>query len=320
MPRSLTIAVICGGPSSEHGVSLKTAKMVLGHLDRTRYAAILVTIGKDGAWKFGSAKPVGIGAALTRLASFDFAFIAMHGVFGEDGRMQALLEWVGIPYSGSGVTSSAMAMDKGIANGIYRAAGMRVPRYGVFERDSREEGYRRALPAVVKPINGGSSVGVSIARTRGELRKGIDRVLRNSTRVMVQRFVKGREFTCGVLEDGKGTAFALPPTEIVPRASAFFDYRAKYAAGGSEEITPAVLPRAMTKTMQAMALTAHHALGCRGMSRSDFILRGRTFFILETNTIPGMTETSLLPQAARAAGIDFSAMLDLIIAAGMRRR
>ncbi len=320
MAKTHSVAILCGGPSSEHDVSLKTAAMVLRDLDRRKYAPTRVMIGKDGRWRFGASAPIAIGKALARLASFDFAFIAMHGAFGEDGRMQALLEWVGIPYSGSGVASSAMAMDKGIANGIYREVGMHVPRYFIFDGGSWEEGYDWETPAVIKPVNGGSSVGVSIARSRVGLRKGIEDVLRTNGRVMVQQFIEGREFTCGVLEDGNGAAFALPPTEIIPRSSKFFDYAAKYEAGGSLEITPAKLPPLMIKRIQRAALKAHFALGCRGMSRSDFILRRSTFFILETNTIPGMTETSLLPQAARAAGIDLPAMLDLIIVAGLRRK
>jgi D-alanine-D-alanine ligase len=148
----------------------------------------------------------------------------------------------------------------------------------------------------------------------------LKRAFKEGERVMVQRFIKGRELTCGILENAKGDAFALPPTEIIPKAAAFFDYKAKYKIGGSTEITPADLPKSIIKKIQAMALKAHKALGCRGMSRSDFILKGSELFILETNTIPGMTKTSLLPQAAKAAGISFPDMLDLIISAGRRRK
>jgi D-alanine-D-alanine ligase len=136
---------------------------------------------------------------------------------------------------------------------------------------------------------------------------------------MIQKYIKGTEVTCGVIEDEKGNPFALPPTEIIPQTSAFFDYRAKYAAGGSLEITPARIPAARIREVQKFAVRAHIALGCRGMSRSDFILDGGKSYILETNTIPGMTEASLLPKAAAAAGIPFPALLDMIIAAGFRK-
>ena len=319
MKKTLKLAVLCGGPSSEHEVSLNTAKMVLKNLDRKKYEPTLVTIEKSGLWIFGLKRPINIGDAMERLKKFDFAFVAMHGIFGEDGRIQALLEWIGVPYSGSGVLSSSMAMDKGISNDLYRANGMHVPHYMMLNGQSQNKDWRFKTPAVVKPIDGGSSVGVSIARSNNELRDVIKKVLKENGRAMIQGFIKGREFTCGVLENNKGIAFALPPTEIIPKSSTFFDYKAKYKIGGSLEITPANLSKAMTREMQSMALNAHKTLGCRGMSRSDFILNGPTFYILETNTIPGMTETSLLPQAAKAAGIDFPRMLDLIITAGRRR-
>jgi D-alanine-D-alanine ligase len=319
MPTTLEIAVICGGPSTEHEVSLRTAAMVIKNLDRKKYKPTLIVIKKNGLWKFGLKKSIEIGRAVDELKAFDFAFVAMHGVFGEDGRIQALLEWIGAPYSGSGVLSSAMAMDKGISNDLYRAIGMHVPRYAVLNKNDQKKKYNFEFPAVVKPIDGGSSVGVSIVRSKKELQKGIRNVFNGNKQVMIQKFIEGREFTCGMLEDKNGKAFALPPTEIIPKTSKFFDYKAKYNVGGSQEITPANLSKPMTKKLQAIALKAHAALGCSGMSRSDFILKGSTFYILETNTIPGMTQTSLLPQAAKAAGIEFSEMLDLIIFAGLRR-
>jgi D-alanine-D-alanine ligase len=320
MPKTIKIAVVCGGPSPEHEVSLNTAKMIMNSLDRKKYIPTLITIKKSGLWELGSKKTVDIGQALKEIRAFDFVFIAMHGIFGEDGRIQAILEWINVPYSGSGLLSSAMAMDKGISNDVYRAIGMNVPRYAIFNKHFDNKEYKFEIPAVVKPIDGGSSVGVSIVRSKGEFQTALKKAFKENERVMVQQFIKGREFTCGILEDNKGVAFALPPTEIIPKSSKFFDYNAKYNTGGSLEITPANLSKSMTKKMQAMALQAHNALGCKGMSRSDFILKESTFYILETNTIPGMTKTSLLPQAAKASSISFPNMLDLIITAGLRRR
>jgi D-alanine-D-alanine ligase len=318
MNKIIKIAVVCGGPSSEYEVSLNTAKMIMGSLDRKKYKPTLVTIKKSGVWEFGSTKPIDIGQAMSKLKAFEFVFIAMHGVFGEDGRIQALLEWIDVPYSGSGILSSAMAMDKGISNDFYRVIGLPVPRYAIFGKSDKKN-HDFAIPAVIKPVDGGSSVGVSIVKSKQEFQKALKKSFKESERVMVQQFIQGREFTCGILEENTGEAFALPPTEIIPTSSKFFDYQAKYSVGGSQEITPANVSEEMTKKMQAMALAAHAALGCRGMSRSDFILKGSLFYILETNTIPGMTQTSLLPQAAKAAGISFSKMLDLIISAGLRR-
>jgi D-alanine-D-alanine ligase len=319
MNKRLRVMVLCGGPSSEHEVSLRTAQMVMKNLDKKKYDPVLVVIGKRGRWKFGgSNKSFDMGGAIKKLTAlrFDFVFIAMHGAFGEDGRAQALLEWIGMPYSGTGVLGSAMAMDKNTSNILYSANGLRVSPYIVLNKHSKSVPIGLHLPVVVKPVNGGSSVGVSIVKAKSGLETAVKAAFREDERVMVQEYVKEREFTCGVLEDKKGKPFALPPTEIIPKNSFFFDYRAKYKVGGSEEITPARLPKEKIKKLQALALAAHQVLNCRGMSRSDFILKGSTFYILETNTIPGMTETSLLPQAAQAAGINFPAMLDLIIAAG----
>ncbi len=317
MANHLKVAVVCGGLSSEHEVSLKTARMVLQNLDRRKYQPTRVVIGKNGKWKFESGKAIGIGNAIKKLARYDFIFIALHGAFGEDGRFQAILEWIGVSYSGSGVLSSAMAMDKNVSNTLYEVAGLNVPRYITMDKN-RKNSIR--LPVVVKPADGGSSIGVSIVRSKKDLRAGLKKAFEESDRVMIQEYIKGREFTCGVIEDKNGKPFALPPTEIIPKTSSFFDYHAKYKVGGSLEITPAQLPKSKIKTLQQMALKAHILLGCNGMSRSDFILKGSKFFILETNTIPGMTETSLLPQAAQAAGIDFPSLLDLIIKAGLRKK
>jgi D-alanine-D-alanine ligase len=318
MNRRLRVLVLCGGPSTEHDVSLRTARMVVQHLDRKKYAPVLGVIGKDGvSWSIGARHVPSVAATAVMIKKFDFVFIAMHGAYGEDGRMQALLEWIGVPYSGSGVASSAMAMDKQVSNILYEARGMNVPTFLVVDK---EESISFSLPAVVKPLGGGSSVGVSIVKKKKDLKVAIARALRRGDRVMIQKYIAGREFTCGVIEDAQGKPFALPPTEIIPRSSTFFDYQAKYQRGGSEEITPAKITKSELATLQKLALKAHIALGCKGMSRSDFILSGDRFFILETNTIPGMTETSLLPQAAAVAGISFPKLLDMIINSGRKAK
>ncbi len=316
----LRTLVLSGGPSSEHEVSLWSAEMVLKNLDRKKYEVHFVVMGKDGKWKFNTGRTFDVGDAITYIkhSRFDFAFIAMHGFFGEDGRMQALLEWMEISHSGSGVKSSAMAMDKHVSNLLYATHGLRVPNYIVLDTGANKKRSTFPLPFVVKPICGGSTVGVSIVKKSEDLKSALAKAFEEDGRVMIQEHIQGREFTCGVLENKNGRSFALPPTEIIPKTSNLFDYRAKYTNGGSAEITPPRLPKPQINELQKLALRAHEILGCRGMSRSDFILRKSKFYILETNTIPGMTATSLLPQAARVAGISFTEMLDLIIAAGMR--
>ncbi len=323
MHKRLKLLVLCGGPSSEYEVSLKTARMVLQNLDRKKYNPSIALIKKNGEWKFSSRKqPIPLAAALSYLQRhFNFVFIAMHGAFGEDGHIQALLESIGIPYAGSGMLASSMAMDKHISNELFERNDLRVPRYTIFDKvNVKAASANLRFPVVLKPIEGGSRVGGVIVKTKSSLRNVLKSALQKKGRIMIQEYIKGREMTCGVLEDSSGRSFALPPTEIIPNGSAFFDYRAKYKVGGSVEVTPPKIPAKKIKELQNLALRAHNLLGCRGMSRSDFIFAKSHLYILETNTIPGMTETSLLPQAALTANITFPQLLDMIIAAGLRRR
>ena len=318
----LKILVLAGGLSSEYKVSLRTAQTIIKNLDVQKYETSLAIIKKDKTWSFyPDVKSVRIEDAVKHLVSsrFDFVFIAIHGFSGEDGRTQALLEWLDMPYAGSGILSSAMAMDKEISNVLYKANGLLVPRYFIFDQHSEIGKINLKLPLVVKPANGGSSIGISIARTKKELMEAINIAFGEDNKIMIQEYIRGREFTCGVLEGRDGKPFVLPPTEIIPKGYSFFDYQAKYKVKGSLEITPARLPMSKFKELQKLALMAHKILECRGMSRSDFILKGSKFYILETNTIPGMTETSLLPKAAKVAGINFPEFLDLIIESGLRR-
>lgn len=210
-------------------------------------------------------------------------------------------------------------MDKHLSDLIFHADGMAVPQWKILNSFTTSTS-PFTLPVVVKPKGSGSSVDITIATTMAEYRRAVRAVINTYGQAMVQQYVRGREITCGVLEDGRGNAFSLPPTEIIPRSSSWFDYRAKYQTGASQEITPARLSKSQTASIQRLAKHAHHLLGCRGMSRSDFIFDGRRFWILELNTIPGLTETSLLPQGAAAAGIKFPKVLDLIIAAALRRK
>jgi len=316
----LRVAVLMGGPSSEHDVSLETGAMVLRSLDVDKYEAfpIVVAKGRDATLEL-------------QKDAIDVAFIAMHGEYGEDGTAQALLEALGVPYTGSGVLASALGMHKPLSSRLLADCGLAVPDFvTVREREFRDapeavmtEAVRKlGLPLVVKPSDRGSSVGVSIVRDQNGLIKGIAEALRHSREAMVQRYVPGREVTCSVLEDEtvpEGVC-ALPPTEIVPKERPFFDYHSKYTAGASEEITPPRLPAGTIRAIQEIALRTHNIIGCSGMSRTDTILgEDGTIYVLEINTIPGMTPTSLLPQAAKAAGISFPELLDRIISAALRR-
>lgn len=314
----LRVAVLMGGKSSEREVSLSTGKMILKALDPVKYDTVAVDTGavEDSLPSTGI---VGlrdiIRSSRTDLRP-DVAFIALHGKYGEDGTMQGLMELLGIPYVGSGVLASALAMDKIMARKMLDHEGIPVPK-GISFADVNE-GLKSAstietelgFPVVVKPNRQGSTIGLSIAHDASEFEASIRLAFEHDTDVLLEQFISGIEITCPVL--GNEKAEALPIIEIVPQ-SGFYDYHDKYTDGATEHILPARLPKEIYQAAQECAVACHKALGCSGMSRTDMIVRGSDIFVLEVNTIPGMTPTSLLPHSAQAAGIGFTELLDLLI-------
>lgn len=317
---------------------MKSGRQVLANLDHSKYQARAVVISKKGSW------PVRPAEIKNR---FDVAFIAMHGEYGEDGTIQKILDKYRIKYTGSGAKASALGMDKVLASATFTKAGLKVPKFSLLKikNGNLVSGNHRQsmfhLPVVVKPTDRGSSAGTTVVKKIQELLPAIQEAAKFSENIMVQEYIEGREFTCGVvevhphtkraLESGlrggarygvgvKGKLKALPPTEIVPKLRGFFDYYSKYTSGASREITPPHIGRKEIKKIQALALKAHLAIGARGMSRTDFMQDADgKFYVLEINTLPGMTATSLLPQEAKAAGIDFPELLDLIITSGLAK-
>jgi D-alanine-D-alanine ligase len=256
-------------------------------------------------------------AAIGGTVRIDVAFPALHGPYGEDGTLQGLLDLIGIPYVGSGTLASALAMDKAMARKVFAAEGIPTPRGAVVERRELEldegEALRRLtslVPAVVKPSRQGSSIGMSLVNEAGELGRALEEAFRYDSRVLVEERVPGGELTVGVI--GNRELTALPVVEIVPKR-AFFDYRAKYDPALSEEICPARIPEERARQAQDLALRAHRALDCRGLSRTDLIDGPRGLVVLEVNTMPGMTVNSLLPKAAAAAGIPFGELLHRLV-------
>ena len=317
-----------GGPSAESEVSLVTGKAVFDNLDRKKYAPFLVEMSKDGRfWLLkNGAKKIKLDLQNKDRKIFDIIFIALHGSPGEDGGVQGMLESCGIKYTGSEVLASALAMNKVYSAQIYFANGLPYPEFIHFNADGWkrnsggiiEEIIRKlGFPLIVKPVNQGSAVGVEKANTQAELKKIIDKTIKNFHWLMAQKFVKGQEATCGVLQKN-GQLTALPPTHILPNLGKFYDYKSKYSIGGSTHICPADFGDIVNGQIQNLAIMAHKALGCRGMSRTDiFVGDDKKLYILETNTIPGMTPTSLFPEAAVKAGINFPKMLDCIIKASL---
>lgn len=300
----LHLALIAGGWSGEREVSLKSGEAVYRALDRRKYRVTWYDPRDDLPALVGNAKKI------------DLAFVLLHGPFGEDGCIQGFLQLLGIPFVGSGVLSSAMALHKKTTKDLYRNHGLQVAEDVMLFKgvpfSIREITRTLGAATVVKPVSEGSSLGMSICRTREELARGIDAAFQWDLEVMVERYIQGREITCAVL--GNRKLEALPLIEIVPNPEySFFDYQAKYTPGASREICPAPISVKQTRKVQSAAMTAHRALKCRAWSRTDMIVHGKEVYVLETNTIPGMTETSLVPLAARTAGMSMRELVGRLI-------
>lgn len=325
------IVLLMGGKSSEHDVSMASGTKVNESLDRERYCVTPVVIRRDGQWEFPERGALDIFGAVTALGELrpDCVFIALHGTYGEDGRIQGMLDMLGLPYTSSDCASSALAMDKVRCKAVVRDAGIRVADHVMIRRkdwETREDvqiqrvTQRVGFPCVAKTPCQGSSVGMAIPKSADELRKCMPEILAFGDTVMVEAFVRGKEITCAVLDTGAQTGpTALPVTEIRPVSSAYFDYHAKYTPGASEEITPAQIPTELRDRVQQIAVAAHVAVGCSIWSRSDMIVDAQGPVWIEVNTVPGLTPTSLFPQAAAAAGISYSDLMSIFIDAAIAR-
>ena len=297
------VAVLMGGRSAEREVSLNTGAQVAEALgERGHDVSTVDSARADFITSIQEVTP-------------DVVFICQHGRLGEDGTVQGLLELLDIPYVGSGVLASALATDKVMTKFLYTAHGIPTPYYVGLRRGEKPD--EAALAArgertVVKPACEGSSIGMTIVHDPTELPAAIEKAFTRDDRVLVERFVDGVEVTVGVLGNGDD-AFALPTLQVVPEHE-FYDYESKYVPGMSRHVIPAGVPEAARAGCQLAALSAHRALGCAGVSRTDTIVTAdERVFVLETNTIPGMTKTSLLPDAARAAGIEFPELCERLI-------
>jgi len=303
VPDRTTVAVLMGGWSAERKVSLASGEACFGALRRAGFNAIMVDVKREN-----------IHSVLMDMRP-DVAFNALHGKWGEDGCAAALFETLRIPYTHSGVRASAVAMNKETSKILFRAAGLPVAESKLVPIEIAAEEHPMPVPYVVKPVAEGSSVGVHIVT---EAKNGPPKIILEQRdifgdEVMVERFIPGRELTCAVMGD-----VALGVIDIVSKASGWYDYQSKYAPGGSQHILPAEIPTEIYRKIQMCALTAHQALGCRGVSRSDFRLddgpgREPELILLETNTQPGMTGTSLVPELAAHAGHSFEELVTWMV-------
>lgn len=329
--KKIKVIVLMGGRSPEHEVSLVSGKEVVKHLNPEKYEALPVVISKDGQnWQLKNKEEFLLKSSsdinqakdlvptLRRLEptrinkNADLVFIAMHGPFGEDGTIQGLFETAGFPYTGAGVLASAIGMNKPIFKKIMESEGISIPKYIIFGKGDKigKIVKKFKFPLVIKPSNQGSSVGVSIVKDKNNLVSALETAFKFGNNIIVEEYIKGVEVTCGVL--GNKDLTALPVVEIVPK-NEFFDYEAKYVSGKSDEIVPARISAELTKVAQDTAIKVYRAIGCRGFGRVDMIISKGRPYVLEINTIPGLTPNSLLPKEAAAAGMTYPQLIEKII-------
>lgn len=332
----INVAVIFGGKSNEHEVSIRSGELVVKNLNHLRYNVKPIFISPNGNWhiprnflsdnrafsaqewiKSADKAP----SLITKISqNIDIAFLALHGGYGENGCIQGFFELIGLRYLGSGVLASALAFDKIMAKQIYLKNNIPTPEYlSLVRNDWRNKKEtlntilkKFGLPCVVKASQSGSSRDMGIPKSKKYLESLLDAIFKNCNNILVEEWISGMEFSCGVIEE-KNNIIALPPTQIIPKTSAFFDYKAKYTKGASEEITPAKVPDKMISRIQKLSIAAHTSLGCKGYSRTDILYKNGKYFVLETNTLPGLTQTSLFPQQAFAVGIAYGDLLDKLI-------
>jgi len=326
----MRVAVLFGGTSAERDVSvasgaqvvkalrqaghqvaaIDTARGTLGPAEEQRLLTAGVSLVPPGEDELATIRAGTSGSLLggADLREIDVVFLVLHGGTGEDGTIQALLDLTGIPYVGSGHRASATAMDKDVSKRLFRAAGIPTPDWLMAPADAARVEAELGFPVVVKPNKQGSTVGLTVVKEAAAIDAAVSEAFRHDDEVMLERFVPGRELTCGILG---GQALAVG--EIVPRRGEIFDYESKYQHGGADEIFPAELTEAQTRTVRELSLRAHQALKLEGFSRVDFRMDpDGGLWCLEVNTLPGMTATSLLPQSAAAAGIAFPELCERI--------
>jgi len=313
MTAAKRVAVLKGGGSLERTVSLRSGARAQSALGRLGYDVLAFDAGPELL-------------AQLRESSPDVAFVALHGRDGEDGTIQGLLETIGVPYTGSGPAACMRCTDKALAKYLMREAGIPTPDFAAFKESSvKDLGVAAALgdierrlsfPMVVKPASQGSALGVKFARSSEELPPAIVGALSYDRKVVIERYVPGRDLAVSVLD-----GMALPVVEAIPREEDFYNYESRYEIGMTTFVCPAELDEAATARAQELALEVYRLLGCHGVARTDLMLDERSgeLLVLETNVVPGLTETSLLPLAADAAGIDFDELIERILASAFTR-
>lgn len=298
--KKLKIAVLLGGMSSEREISIKTGTAIIKELKKHGHRVVAIDAVRGCLGKIIKAKP-------------DVAINALHGTYGEDGTMQGALEFIGVPYTGSGVNACALAMNKVKAKEIFAFNGVTTADWQVVEEEKEVKSIALKYPLVFKPVSEGSAVGVTIAKSKKDGIKAF-RTARKYGPVLVEKFIKGTEISVPVLGSR-----VLPIIEIVPK-NEFYDFDAKYTPGMSDHIIPARISSDAYVKAAGLALLAHNLLGCRDLSRIDMIVSGKEVYVLEVNPLPGMTDVSLFPEAAKKAGISFYELIMILVKDALKRK
>jgi len=326
MKTIINIAIVAGGDSSEYIVSVRSSANVYSAIDRLKFTPWLVSI-RNGNWKVleneQEIAPIDrsdFSFVLNgKKVQLEYAYIMIHGTPGEDGNLQGYFEMLGIPYSSCGVQSSALTFNKNFCNKYLQSYNIPLAKslrlMDGEKWNSSEVVKTLSLPLFVKPSAGGSSFGVTKVKKEEELIEAVEKALKESPEVLMEEFIDGKEFTCGVVKIG-AKKIVLPVTEVIPK-NEFFDYEAKYTPGMAEEITPARISEPLTLKVQALSSEIYDLCNCKGIVRIDYILKDQTFYFLEVNTVPGMTATSFIPQQIKAAGLNLTDLLTEIIQEGL---
>ena len=309
------VAILYGGPSSEHEVSIQSGKNIFKNIDTNKYTVFEIFINKDKTFFIGKNK-TGLNekafSDFLKKEKIDIVLPVLHGEYGEDGQIQKVLEKNKIQFVGSGSKVSSIAIDKDKSNKIYQKNKILIPKSKIitFKNPKHDLLY----PIIVKPIDEGSSVGLFKIENENDFKIKQKDIFKNHQKMLAQEFISGREFTCGVI-DIKNKTKALPASEIVLTKTKTFDYKAKYTKGVVKEITPANIEDSLMKKIQNLALKSHKALGCKSISRTDIILNkiNNKLYVLETNTLPGMTKTSFIPEQVKVIGIDMKDLISILL-------
>ena len=310
--RHLHVAVLYGGRSGEHEISLRSAESIIAGLGRTKYEVQRIFITPEGRWE-----PRALSPDPGANPGIDVVFPVLHGTFGEDGTVQGLLELADLPYVGAGVLASAVSMDKEVTKRLLVERGLPIAEYVTVTR-GQHDNFNLPFPLFVKPANLGSSVGISKVKTCAELPAALELAGQYDRKIIVERGIEGREFECSVL--GNEKPLAAVPCEIIPSRN-FYDYEDKYILDTARTILPAPLTPGQTAEMQRLAVAAYSAVECEGMARVDFLMETATgkLYINEINTIPGFTSISMYPKMWEAAGVPFAELLDRLIELALDR-